>query len=206
MLALVTFPLCIGLSLVAYPIVKIGFGTEWVGAVPLVQVLGVSATVSLLSAVGEALFSAHAWLKSILWMTATGTALRLGLLLLLIPHYGILGGALAAVVAGLFQEAIYFRMSVHRLKIGAGRLLGSVGRPTVAVSIMAAALVSVGLGWNDWDGPNSELGLRLAIAVGLGATVYIGSIVGMWVALGRPDGGEADALSILGRIMHRVQA
>ena len=50
LLALVTFPLSVGLSLVAYPVIKLGFGGAWVGAVPLVQVLGISMTISVFSA------------------------------------------------------------------------------------------------------------------------------------------------------------
>jgi lipopolysaccharide exporter len=200
LLALITFPLSVGLSLVAYPVIKIGFGTEWLGAVPLVQVLGVSATVSLFSAIGETLFSAHAWLKTILGMTAMFTALRLALLLALIPHYGLLGGALAGAIMGLFQEVIYMGTVIRRLKIRLRAMLRCLIRPAGAVAIMAATLALAGLGWTDWDGNNAELGINLAVAVGLGALVYVASLIGLWLAAGRPAGAEADVLSIIKRL------
>jgi lipopolysaccharide exporter len=200
LLALPTFPLSVGLSLVAYPVVKIGFGAEWLGAVPLVQVLGVAATIGLFSAVGEALFSAHAWLRSILSMVAVATALRLLLLLLLVPHYGLLGGALAAAIVGVVQEVIFMATIMRRLKVRFGLVVSSVIRPAAAVGIMAATLTTVGLGWTDWDGDNSTLGAGLASAIGLGAMVYLGSLAALWFAMGRPAGAEADAVSAIGRL------
>jgi lipopolysaccharide exporter len=200
LLALPTFPLSVGLSLVAYPVVKIGFGAEWLGAVPLVQVLGVAATIGLFSAVGEALFSAHAWLRSLLSMVAVATTLRLLLLLLLVPHYGLLGGALAAALVGVVQEAIFMVTVMRRLKLRFGLVISSVIRPATAVGIMAATLSTAGLGWTDWDGDNAALGVSLAGAVGLGAVVYLGSLTALWFAMGRPAGAEADAVSAIGRL------
>jgi lipopolysaccharide exporter len=204
LLALITFPLSVGLSLVAYPVIKIGFGTEWLGAVPLVQILGVSATVGLFGSIGETLFSANAWLKTILGMTATFTAVRLALLLVLIPHFGLLGGALAGAIMGLFQEVIYMGTVIRRLKIRLRAMLACVVRPAGAVTLMAATLAYLGLGWTDWDGTNAELGINLAIAVGLGAFVYVVSLIGLWLVAGRPPGAEADALLIVKRSVRRA--
>ena len=204
LLALLTFPMNVGLSLVAFPVIKIGFGAEWLGAVALVQVLGISATLSLFSSVGEALFSAHAWLRTILWMAAAMMVLRLGLLLLLIPCYGLLGGALAAAVVGVAQEAIYMATAMRRLEIRIRTVLASVIRPAAAVAIMAATLAWTGLGWTNRDGSNAELGLELASAVGLGALVYVVSLICLWFAADRPGGAEADALSLLARIARRA--
>jgi O-antigen/teichoic acid export membrane protein len=194
----------VGLSLVAYPVIRIGFGVEWLAAVPLVQVLGVASTISLFSAVGEALFSAHAWLRTILWMTATTAALRLLLLLLLIPRYGLLGGALAIAIVGLVQEAIYMTTGMRRLKINFGAVLLSVLRPAIATGIMVATLTLLGLGWTSRSGSAAQLGINLACAVGLGAVVYSVSLLGLWLAAGRPGGAEAYAISMLRRIARRA--
>jgi lipopolysaccharide exporter len=202
-LALLTFPLSVGLSLVAYPIVKLGFGPEWLGAVPLIQLLGVSATIGLFNAVGETLFSAHAWLRTILGMTALATMLRLLLLLLMIPHFGLIGGAMAGALMGLFQEAIYMGMAMRRLKLRFRMIVARVIRPTVAVAIMATVLVCSGLGWTSHDGGSAELGIGLAEAIALGAFVYCASLLGQWWVLGRPAGAEADALSLINRVLAR---
>ncbi len=199
-LALLTFPLSVGLSLVADPIVRIGFGVEWVAAVPLIQLLGISATIGLFNAVGETLFSAHAWLKSILWMTALATVLRLLLLLIMISHFGLLGGAIAGAAMGLFQEAIYMGIAVRRLNLRLGLILGSVMRPAIAVVAMAVVLVWTGLGWHSATSDNAEAGINLLEAVTLGAAVYTSVLIGQWLAAGRPAGAEADLLLTLKRI------
>jgi O-antigen/teichoic acid export membrane protein len=198
-LALVTFPMSIGLSLVAWPVVQLGFGSDWLAAVPLIQVLGVSAAVSLFSAVGEALFSAHAWLKSILWMSSLNAALRLLLLCLLVPHQGLLGGAVAAAAIGVLQETIYVGFAMHRLRIRLSSLLASVTRPAVAVMIMATVLNAVGLGWTGWDARNANVGRDLVLAVILGSAVYVVSVLSLWQAAGRPHGAEMDAMRMLKR-------
>jgi lipopolysaccharide exporter len=204
LLAMLTFPLSVGLSLVAYPVIRLGFGAEWLGAVPLVQVLGISAMISLFSAVSEALFSAFAWLKTIIWMSAAAMVLRLLLLLILIPHYGLMGGALAAAAMSIFQETIYLVTGMRRLKIRIWAILAGVIRPAGAVTIMAATLAWTGLGWTNWDGIYADLGRNLAFAIGLGAVLYIVSLIGLWLIAGRPVGAETDAMSIFRRIAHRA--
>ncbi len=203
MLALVTFPLSVGLSLVAYPIVKLGFGNDWLGAVPLIQVLAVSATINLFNAIGETLFSAHAWLRTILSMTAVATGLRLLLLLLLIPHYGLIGGALAGALMGLFQEAIYMATAMRRLKLRFRVIISSIRRPAVAVVVMAAVLVFTGFGWTKQNGGVGDLGLSLAEAVVLGTVVYSASLIAQWYVEGRPAGPEADTVLLIKRILRR---
>ncbi len=202
-LALITFPMSVGLSLVAYPVIKIGFGTEWLPAVPLVQVMCVSSAITLLSSVGAALFSAHAWLRTIVWMSAMTTGLRLLLLLVLIPQYGLLGGALAAATVGLVQEAVYMATSMRRLDIRLLAFLGKIARPAGAVAIMAAVLAWAGLGWTEWEGSNADMGWNLAVAVGLGAASYVVSLLMLWLAAGRPDGAESDALAMVRRFARR---
>jgi len=204
LLAVLTFPLSVGLSLVAYPIVQLGFGTQWLDAVPLVQVLGVAAMIGLFSAVTEALFSAHAWLKTILWLSAVTTTLRLILFLILIPRYGLLGGALAVAIMGILQEVIYLGTCMHRLNMRAWMILAGLMRPAAAAAIMAATLVMAGLGWTNRAGSGSDLGLNLALGVGLGAVAYSVSLIGLWIAAGRPAGAEADALSIIRRVSRGI--
>jgi O-antigen/teichoic acid export membrane protein len=203
LLAVFTFPLSVGLSLVAYPLVKLGFGDEWLEAVPLIQVLGVSAMVSLFSSVGEALFSAHAWLRTILWMTAVTTGLRLLLLSLMIPHYGLLGGALTGACMSVLQEAIFLGNAMRRLKIELRAVLLSVVRPAASVCVMATILFEAGLGWTNLEGSNSTLGRDLCVTIGAGVAVYTVSLITLWIAAGRPEGAEADALLIVNRILRR---
>lgn len=202
-LALLTFPLSMGLSLVAYPVVKLAFGEPWLGAVPVIQVLGFAATISLFSSVGETLFSAHAWLRSLLWMTAASAMLRIALLVTMIMRYGLLGAVLAGAVMAVLVEAVYLVIAQRRLGISIVALLLGVTRPAVAVAFMAAVLNLAGMGWNVWHGTSFEIGLRLIAAIALGAAVYTGSLLGLWFLAGKPAGAETDALTMLRRMAGR---
>jgi O-antigen/teichoic acid export membrane protein len=202
-LAMITLPLNVGLSLVAYPVIKLGFGEAWLGAVPLVQIFGIGWSLGLFQAVGEALFSAHFWLKTILWMTTVTTVLRLALMLLLIPRFGMVGAAVAGSAVGVILEAIYIVVGLRRLKLGFGKLLASVIRPGLAVTAMAVVLNWAGLGWTGWNHVSQTLWIDFAGAVGLGAAVYVTTLLGLWHAAGRPDGAEADVLGIVRRALRR---
>jgi O-antigen/teichoic acid export membrane protein len=199
-LALITVPLNVGLSLVAYPVVALCFGREWLAAVPLVQLLGIAASLSLFYALAEALFSANAWLKTVLRITVTTTILQVVLLLVLIPRFGLIGGATAVAATGVAREALYIATAIRRLRLEVRRLLAAVVRPLVAAACMAAVLNWAGLGWTYRNPVNAQCLLDLLLAVGLGAGVYAASLLASWLAAGRPDGAEADVLAIVRRL------
>jgi O-antigen/teichoic acid export membrane protein len=202
-LALFTFPMSAGLSLVAEPLVRLAFGVEWLGAVPIIQVLGIASIIGLFGSVAESLFSAHAWLRTILWMSAVVSVFRVLMLLILIPQCGLLGAALAAAVAGLVQEVLFVGVAVARLRIRVRDLLMAVARPLAAISIMALMLVTSGL---IGAGAPSTNGLvfQLAAGIALGAVTYVGSLLALWMLAGSPEGPEAEALRLMRRLVLRA--
>ena len=149
LMSLVTFPLSIGTSLVAYPVIRIAFGPEWLGAVPIVQVVGIATVLTLFGSVSGMLFAAHAWLQSMVWMNGGSMVLRVALVLLLVPRYGILGGALAIAAMDILQQLLYLVMAVRRLKLSLLVILAGSIRPLIGVGIMAAVLIWLKLGWTD---------------------------------------------------------
>jgi O-antigen/teichoic acid export membrane protein len=202
-LALITVPLNVGLSLVAYPVIALCFGQEWLAAVPLVQLLGIAASLSLFNALAEALFSANAWLKTVLRITVATTILQVVLLLALISGFGLIGGATAIAATSVAREALYVVTGIRRLKLEPRKLLASVARPLIAACCMAAVLNWAGLGWTYRNTVNARCLLDLVVAVGLGAGVYAASLLVAWLAAGRPDGAEADALAVIRRLARR---
>ena len=204
LMSLVTFPLSVGTSLVAYPIIRIAFGPEWLAAVPIVQVVGVATTLTLFGTVSGQLFAAHAWLQSMIWMNVTAMALRVTLAALLIPRYGMLGGALAVAGMDVAQQLLYLVMAVRRLKLSLYVLLKRSLRPIIGVAIMAVILTQLNLAWTDWPGTDQQLGWRLAETVALGGLIYTASIMLMWLTAGRPTGGETDALLLVNRFLKRA--
>lgn len=206
LMSLVIFPLSVGISLVAYPVIKLAFGPEWLKAVPIVEVMGVATTLTLFGSVSGMLFAAHSLVKTMVSMNFASMALRVALIVVLVPRYGLLGGALAVAAMDVAQQLLYLVMAVRRLKISLLLIVLRSIRPVLAVVIMSAVLVNLHLGWTAWSGDSQALGIKLAETIALGAVVYAASLIVLWLASGRPEGGETDAWLMVNRILKRRMA
>lgn len=155
-------PVIAGGMIVAVPLIRMLFGPEYLEAGPAfrLQLLGVgfffiSSTVHNLLLVGDRL-------KVEMWIVGFAAALNVGLNLVLIPLYGLVGAASATASAEglilLLGIAAVYRMGV-RLD------LRPVLRPLLAAGVMVAPLIALG--------PGRELGLHVAV----GFVVYTLALV-----------------------------
>jgi lipopolysaccharide exporter len=192
--ALLTLPAGIGLSLVAAPLVAVAFGPGWEQAVPVLRILSLSFTVMVFGHLSLLLLSAHALLGRLVGITLVGAAVRIGMLAVLIPAYGLPGAAAGAAMGVLTEQILTVGTALRRFGVEVGDLLRAVWRPAVAALAMAGALAWSGLGWRDEDGI-----LLLAEAVGVGSLAYVVVLLGCWMAAGRPAGAERDVLAVLRR-------
>jgi len=203
-MALLTLPAGVGISLVAFPLVMLAFGPQWIQAVPLVEVLGIAGTMTLFGSVSASLFSAHAWLRPMAKISGTTTIACVLLLVALVPRFGLLGAALAIAITDAFNQMIYLLATLRRLELRAWDLLSRVWRSLAATAAMALVLVELGLGWTAVSGDGRVLASRLFGAAALGAGVYLVVLFGAWAGTGRPAGAEADVLALAGRLLGNV--
>jgi lipopolysaccharide exporter len=192
--ALLTLPAGVGLSLVSAPLVALAFGPGWEQAVPVLRILSLGFTVLVFGHLSEHLLSVHALLGRLVGMTLTGAAVRVALLALLIPPYGLNGAALAAVAGVILDQALRVGSTMRHFRIPVSRLLAQVWRPACAASVMAGVLACTGLGWSDTTGP-----LMLAEAVALGGATYASTLGVAWWLSGAPAGAEQDLLGLVWR-------
>ncbi len=197
-MALLTFPAGVGMSAVAQPLIGLAFGPGWEQSVPIVQMLGIALCLTVFGMVGQTLFLAQGHMRTSLAITVGATALRVLLLLALIPRFG-LSGAAAAAASGLAVENVLSGLwAMRRLHLSPVRdLLPQIWRCVLATAVMAAALWGAGLGWREVSLP------LLAAAVGLGAVVYGAVLVLLWIACGRPSGPETDLWTLAARGRHK---
>jgi PST family polysaccharide transporter len=177
--------------------VALAFGPGWEAAVPVLRILSLSFTVMVFGHLSLHLLSAHALLGRLVGITLTGAVVRVALLLLLIPHFGLAGAAAGAAVAVVLEQALMVATALRRFNVGIRRVMHRVWRPVLAASAMAALLAATGLGWSD----DSSV-LALAEAVAGGGAVYVLTLVASWALAGRPAGAEADVLTLLRRAVH----
>jgi lipopolysaccharide exporter len=123
-----------------------------------------------------------------------GGALRVGLLLALIPGFGARGAAMAAAIAIGVEQGLMVATALRRFHIGFEALVAQVWRPALATGVMAVVLWGFGLGWAPNDGPES-----LMVSVVLGVVVFAAALLGAWLLAGRPAGAEADLLGLVER-------
>ncbi len=190
--ALLALPVGLGLSLVAAPLTRLALGPGWDQAVPVLQVMAVAGTMLLFGHLSQHLLSAHALLGRVVGITLAGAAVRVGLLLALIPGYGVKGAAVAAGVAICIEQGLLVVTALRHFGIGLGTLAGQVWRPAQAAAAMAVVLWIAGLGWVP-AAPGGALG-QLIAPVAVGTMVFTATLLGAWLASGRPGGAEADVL------------
>jgi lipopolysaccharide exporter len=192
--ALLALPVGLGLSAVAAPLTRLALGPGWAQAVPVLQVLGVAGTMLVFGHLSQHLLSAHALLGRLVGITLVGGALRVGLLLALIPGFGARGAAMAAAIAIGVEQGLMVATALRRFHIGFEALVAQVWRPALATGVMAVVLWGFGLGWAPNDGPES-----LMVSVVLGVVVFAAALLGAWLLAGRPAGAEADLLGLVER-------
>ncbi len=199
--AMVTLPAGMGLSLIAAPLVRLALGPGWDEAVPVLQVLAVAGTMMVFGQVSLHLMSAHALLGRLVGLTVIGGALRVGLLLALIPAYGALGAAIASGIAIGIEQGMTVATALKRFHVSFGNLLAHAWRPMVGSGAMTLGLCAAGLGWQA-AGPAAAPWLVVQIAA-LGGSLFAAATCLAWHLAGRPEGAEADILRMVRRYTTR---
>ncbi len=168
-LALLTFPLSIGLALVVNDFVLLVLGSKWQAAVPSLRLLALYASVRsitpllshVLTVTGDTRFGMK---MSVVSVIAYPLAFYFG------SHWGIVGIAIAwMVVDPLLNAPVYYRVFV-KLHLPLRQYMETL-RPAILAS---AFMVVVVLGIQRVLVPSWPLAVRFALQVSAGAAAYIG--------------------------------
>jgi O-antigen/teichoic acid export membrane protein len=205
---MLTLPAGFGLSLMADPLVALAFGRTWIDAVPVVQVMGVAGALTVFSYMGGTFLSAHAMLRTVLGISIAMATTRLLLLVLLLvvwPH-GVLGSAYAVAVSVLLGDVLTVAAMRYRFGVSLTMLGQRLWRCFSATAVMTLVLVASGLGWHGEPGGAAVQTWHLLIGSLVGLASYTVVLLSFWALSGRPEGGEAQILRVLGSTFTRVGA
>jgi O-antigen/teichoic acid export membrane protein len=196
-LALLSLPLPLGLTLLAPDLVPLLFGEKWLPMVPVLQVLSVSGTLSALFTNSHLLLLIVNKPQLLLVVTVLRLLVVAPVALLLVPAQGPIGAAyaiLASVIATLVAD---YLLCSWRLGIAPRRFVAALWRPVLATIAMG---VAVELARRIAVATPTTLHqvLRVAALIGVGAVTYVGCGLAVWRLAGRPDGAERRALELLG--------
>ena len=201
---LIALPASIGISSVAAPLVVLAFGSKWIEATPVVQIMALASVFGVMGRISSTLFSAFTYFRSQIIILVAMAVIQLSLLVFCVWHWGIPGAAVAMAVTVLLEQAIYSVLAFHAFKIPPSHLIGQIWRCMIAAGSMAAVLGMTGLGWTSGTAPEGSNAIHLLSACATGAAVYGVVLLGLWLACGRPNGPEADVLELLKRIGSRL--
>jgi O-antigen/teichoic acid export membrane protein len=201
--ALLVLPAGVGIAMVADPLVRLAFGPKWLAAIPIIQVLGISATISALGSISATLFSAYAMLRTTFSILLAGGLARVLLLAALLPGGSLLTAALVGMAVATCEQAATIGIAMVRFRVRPDELARAIWRSVLGAAVMGGVLVWLGLGLV----PAAEAPWRdLLGATVAGMAVYVAATGLAWVAVGRPDGPERDLLALAGGVARRLRA
>jgi lipopolysaccharide exporter len=186
---LIGTPVAVGIGGVADPIVRVMLGEQWIGSVPLIQVLSICGFLGLISSGSSPIFLAIGRPQLQLWVLLMGTAVMIPALVIGTAYAGALGAAWAVTLAAAVQAVTDFVLIIRLLRIPIRQVFAAAYRPAVAAAVMISAVLELQA---SWPTPTTTLdwAMVLAASVGVGALFYSAALIVLWAVAGFPDGGE----------------
>jgi PST family polysaccharide transporter len=166
--AIISLPVCLGLGLVADPIIRVAFGPQWLEAIPVLRALAGFAFISSIGfnvgdvykAVGRADILARLSIVNLLMLVP---ALWIG------SRWGLVGVALGHVVVSVLYMVLRLSVATRFVQVSVTDILRELRPALVAGLALAVAVVPLMF----WTAPLVPA-LRLAVAAAAGAAAYLG--------------------------------
>jgi len=168
-LAILTFPISIGLALVAEDLVPLAFGEQWRGAIAPLQILGIFGAYQSVTALLSRILAAVGDVRYTMYVAMLALA-TMPIAFIVGSRWGLVGVASAWLIAYPFTQApMYFRLH-QRIRLTAAAYLRSLWPAVSAVLLMTAVV------WLLQQVPAADAlprAGRLALTVCVGAMSYI---------------------------------
>jgi len=197
-MAAITLAVSTGMALVARDFVPVVLGSQWLAAIPLVQILALAAGLQVLAQPVTVVLNSTGRSRQAAVLTLIRLLLLVAAMLVAARWAEIEQIALAR--AGVSAVTLVIALSIYArlLELRLLSVWANLLRPILASLSMAGAVVLV-------QALAPELpALRLLLAVAAGAASYLLALLGLWRLAGRPDGFESDVLAALARQLHRL--
>ncbi|HEX8585633.1 MAG TPA: oligosaccharide flippase family protein [Allosphingosinicella sp.] len=199
--ALVVAPLAAGLVATAPDAVGVLLGPQWLPAAPLLQIIAIYTGVQAVYLMTGSVLQASGFVRRAALMNIAGA---------LLSAVAVAGAGWwwrtpqAIALAALLVNATMLTAGLAMLAANAGapflRLTANLARPILAAAIMAASLV--------WVFPvhSGSPFVDLVSSACIGAALYAAALVLLWLAAGRPEGAESEAVLLLVGLGRKLRA
>ena len=170
LLALVSFPVCLGMAASAPALVRTLWGSTWIPVVPLLQVLSLAGIPWSLVVAAEGLMMARGRAKTFFWLSLLNSAITIVAVLIGV-RYGALGVATAILIRSCLVLPIYIAVCLRDINVTFADVVKAIWKPLLSAFVMGALVWVVGLGLTSLAFP-----LLLVIQVVIG-------VCAMWVMM-----------------------
>jgi lipopolysaccharide exporter len=204
-IVVVAAPIAVGLGLVAEPLVRLVLGEQWLGAIPLLEVLAIAGAINVCTANTWPVFIAlgRPWINAAL--TGIGAILLVPLLPWSVHAAGALGAAWALVAVSAVMLAANLLAALRLLELSGRQLLAQTWRTAVAAVMMSGTMFVVRGQWSETEGI-LDIALVLVSSIGLGTAMYLGSLWLLWRLTGAKAGPEQAVLRIVQISLSNISA
>lgn len=197
MLSAIALPIGFGFAILAEPLVLATVGAKWLPAVIVIQMLSGIFTVQTLGSSVQPLAMAMGETRWLFNVTIINILIRIPMIMIGIAAAGLVGVLCARICSGLIGTLINMALVSRLLDLSIARQLHVNLRSFGAAAIMCSVVV-LGPTVAPIDQVVGPVG-KIAILVGMGGLTYVGALWILWLASGRPDGPEAEALAVMQR-------
>jgi PST family polysaccharide transporter len=189
----VVLPLGIGAALVADPVMPMLLGQKWRPAVLVVQILASVYAIQTLGSLAQPLAMAAGRTRLLFISDLQNLVLRVPIVVVGLFAAGLPGVLWARAISG--SIGIGFNMAVVRSVTGLRfrEQLAGNGRAFAAAGVMACG-VMLGRSLLSAGATRDGRILEIVAIVALGAALYVGTLLALWLPAGKPDGPETEIL------------
>jgi len=204
LIAIAILPVSVGIAAVSDPLVRVALGGQWLDAIPLITLLAVAGSGTILLTNTGAVFHALGKPHVITYTGAVYAITLLPMLLFGTYWYGLEGAAWAYVIhtfgpGVVLSYWVFLRTTPMKLV----DIVRPCWRPVIAAPIM---FIAVRRFLELWDDRESFFGALTSLFGGaaFGAVVYVSLVGALWFAVGRPEATETAILRRVGPLWHRL--
>jgi lipopolysaccharide exporter len=118
---------------------------------------------------------------------------------------GLQGVIIGRVLTGLFGALVNMILVRRFIGVTVLKQLSANMRALTSIAVMAAG-VSLASGYLPHTADKIMLVEQLAMLVGLGAALYCGSTLLLWILMKRPAGPETEVIKIVGKVSSKLRS
>jgi len=200
----IAMPAGFGVAVIADPLVRLALGEKWAPAIFIIQALASVYAVQTLGSLVQPLGMTLGETKILFIRDAQMLLIRIPIVIVGLLLYGMPGVIFGRVFTGLLGAFVNMILVKRFIGLTVAQQLSANARALVSIAVMTAGVLFASAHIPD---ATDKLALvrELVVLVALGAVLYCGSNLMLWLLMKRPAGPEVEVGNILGKIASKLR-